>query len=379
MANEGFVFSDYWDTICDNTSNSEYVLLTGLLPDPSLLSKLGWTKFNQGYNSCVYSASNYMPLTWANQLKKEGVKNYAFHFYNGTYYGRNKSHPNFGYKFYSAGNGLAKSTLSMWPSSDLEMMQKSVGYFLTKDKDGNVPRFHAYFMTFSGHLPYNSFSSNSIANKNKAVTNGLDLPTNCKVYMACNQELENAVEYLCKQLESAGVLDKTLFVITPDHYPYNSTLGLGGESKGKLTGLSAIAGKNLTKTTNDKEFNQYKGALLIWSPSMKEPVKVDKTVCELDILPTVCNLMGIEYDSRLLLGKDALSDSEGLAVLLDRSFVTDKVMYNANTGKYVLRDGVDQSAVNDQYIKDLIAKVKNMFTVSNEILYNDYYSYVYKK
>ena len=379
MATEGFVFSDYWDTICDNTSNSEYTLLTGLLPDPSLLTKLGWKKFNQGYNSCVYSAENSMPLTWANLLKEEGVTSYGFHFYNGGYYGRNKSHPNFGYKFYAAGSGLKKSTFSMWPSSDLEMMEKSVDYYLKPNADGVVERFHTYYMTFSGHLPYNSFSANDIAGKNKAVSQDLDLPTNCKVYIACNQELENALAYLFEKLEAAGVMDNTLIVLTPDHYPYNSTLGLGGEKNGKLTGLSAIAGKNLTATKFDAEFNQYKGALLIWAPTMTEPVYVDETVCELDILPTVCNLMGIEFDSRLLMGRDALSDSEHMAVLLDRSFITDKIFYNANTAEVTLREGVDPSEITDEYVQRYVNIVKNKFTVSNEILYNDYYSHVFKK
>ena len=41
----------------------------------------------------------------------------------------------------------------------------------------------------------------------------------------------------------------------------------------------------------------------------KEPIKIEKVCSSLDVLPTVLNLFGIEYDSRLLMGKDILSNN----------------------------------------------------------------------
>ena len=52
-----------------------------------------------------------------------------------------------------------------------------------------------------------------------------------------------------------------------------------------------------------------------------------------DVLPTILNLWGFPYDSRLYPGTDVFSDGVHAAVLIDRSFLTDKVWFNANTGE----------------------------------------------
>ncbi|MCQ5134386.1 LTA synthase family protein, partial [Coprococcus eutactus] len=52
----------------------------------------------------------------------------------------------------------------------------------------------------------------------------------------------------------------------------------------------------------------------------------------IDNLPTLLNLMGAEYDSRLILGRDILSDSAGLVLFPDRSYVTDTYEYYAALG-----------------------------------------------
>ena len=359
MANEGFVFNNYYGTISDNTSNSEYVLLNSLLPDTSLLGK-GWENFYD-YNSCTASKNNYMPNTINNIFKSQGLRSLGFHYYYGTYYGRKETHPNFGMDFYYMTHGLKKS--EDWPTSDVEMMQQSVPYFLKKNDNGTVDRFCTYFLTFSGHMQYN-FNTNNVARRNKAISDDLPYKEATRAYVSCNQELEYAMEYLVNQLDEAGVLDNTLIILLPDHYPY--TLGLDK--------LSELAGKDLLATDFDKEFNLYKGCLLMWSGSMEKPIVVDDMMCELDILPTMLNLLGIDYDSRLLMGTDIFSDSEHVAILGDRSFITDKLYFNAKTGEITLKPG---SQIEDAYVDRINNIVKNKFTVSTEILYTDYYRHAY--
>lgn len=355
MKTEGWDFADYFGTVNDNTSNSEYALITGLLPDPSLLGK-GWDTFYD-FNSCTLSKNNYLPFCLGNRLRLTGARSYGIHYYYNNYYGRHLSYPNFGYDFISMGHGLSHS--GDWPTSDLEMMKQAVPLLLTPDEDGVISRFGAYFLTFSGHMQYN-FGTNNVARKNRAVTDGMDgLSDATKAFVACNQELEYALEYLIGELEAAGELDNTLIALVPDHYPY----ALGLEK------LSELAGEDLEADSFTKEFSTYKGCFMLWTPSM-EPQTVETVCCELDILPTLLNLLGMEYDSRLLMGTDIFADAEHIAVLGDRSFVTESVFYNANDGIWLSRDGepVDESSINR-----LINIVKNKFTVSTEILYTDYY------
>lgn len=356
MANEGFVFTDYYNTICDNTSNGEYCLCLGLLPDLSLLGR-GWQSFYD-FNSFTAAKDNALPYALGNQYRALGAKTYAVHNYFCDYYGRDKTHPNMGYEFKAIFRGMKKT--NDWPTSDVSMVEQTLPDLLTPDENGEIPPFHAYYLTFSGHMYYN-FTSNDMAIKNRAVSEDLPYSTAVKAYISCQQELEYALETVNAQLEAAGVADKTLIVLTADHYPYN----LGLEK------LSELAGKPL-----DDEFDKYRGALYIWSPSMQAPVTVDTPCCTLDVLPTLSNLLGLTYDSRLLTGSDILSDGAHIAILGDRSFVTDKLYFNAQTGETTPRgDAVLQEGELDR----LTTEVKNKFTVATEMLYTDYFAAIAEK
>jgi phosphoglycerol transferase MdoB-like AlkP superfamily enzyme len=94
----------------------------------------------------------------------------------------------------------------------------------------------------------------------------------------------------------------------------------------------------------------------------------------MDILPTLSNLFGFTYDSRLMMGQDILSDASPLVVFSNRSFVTDKVMYNSETGEVTM---LTEEALPEDYINNLNKIVKNKFTVSKSILKEDYYRYLF--
>ena len=65
---------------------------------------------------------------------------------------------------------------------------------------------------------------------------------------------------------------------------------------------------------------------ILWNSEAKT-VEVDKVGSQIDVLPTLLNLFGIEYDSRLIIGKDILSDAPGLAIFSNRSWVSDYGTY----------------------------------------------------
>lgn len=55
--------------------------------------------------------------------------------------------------------------------------------------------------------------------------------------------------------------------------------------------------------TEADPFEKYRSTLILWSGDMEEPVVVDKPCYSVDIIPTLSNLFGLEYDSRLLAGR----------------------------------------------------------------------------
>jgi len=336
LANEGFVFSEFYNPLWwKSTTDGEYVACTGLIPSGNAFS------FEK-------SGSNSMPFCMGNMLREQGYTTTAYHNHTYTYYDRHISHPNMGYDYYGIGNGL--EVKKVWPASDLEMMEKTLPQAL----EGEKP-FHNYYMTVSGHMNYN-FIGNSMAYKHRQEVADLDMSEEARAYLACNMELDQALAYTLEQLEAAGELENTVICISGDHYPY----GMQPETWNEFYGGEI-----------DQDFELYRSTLILWSGDMEEPILIDKPCCSLDILPTLLNLFGLEYDSRLFAGRDILSDAPGIAIFSNRSFLTEEGRYNARTDTWIPNEG---SEAGMDYAADVYQYVKSQFSYSVKILDNDYYS-----
>lgn len=351
MYQGGYRFNNFYNPIWGvSTSDGEYVNCTGLLPKSGV-----WSFYRSGENK------NNMAFTMGRQFLKHGANNvYAYHNHTHSYYHRDISHPNMGYVYKGVGNGLEDKITKCWPESDLEMIEATADEYISKN------RFHAYYMTVSGHLEY-SFTGNSMAKKNKSAVEHLENSEAVKAYYACNIELDKAMEALLTKLEAAGVADKTLIAVAADHYPY----GLEDkENENKYHYFDELAGHSI-----ETNFELYKSALIMYSPSMKQGVDIDKVCSSIDIIPTLSNLFGFEYDSRLLMGRDIFSNSSPLVVFSNRSFITDKGKYNSVTRTFT--PNPDVALENEEkYISDMKNEVNNMFVASSGILDNDYYGIV---
>lgn len=348
LTHSGFVAEDYYVPIWQtSTSDGEYVNMFGLIPDGQL--------------SFRRTQDNALPFSLPAYFAKEGVESFAYHNNSLTYYDRHLTHPNMGYLFKAAKLGklteaeggdriFAMENPEFWPASDLEMMKSTIPEYIGEE------RFHAYYMTVSGHLEY-TFEANHMSKKNQELVEALPYSDEGKAYIACNIELDRALEYLIGELEKAGKLDNTVIALSSDHYPY----GLEADK------LEELAGKPLEGT-----LELYRNSLILWNAKM-DTVKIEKTCSAMDLLPTVYNLFGFEYDSRLFAGKDMLSDRESLVVFADRSFITDQLIYNNETKEAVSRT---EEPVNEEYLSQMKTLVQSLFEYSAGILNEDFYRYV---
>ena len=92
-----------------------------------------------------------------------------------------------------------------------------------------------------------------------------------------------------------------------------------------------------------------------------------------DVLPTVYNLFGIDYDSRLFSGTDILSTTEGIAIFGNRSWITDKAIFNATTNTYV---SIDEE-INKSYVDRINRLVGSKIDFSKQMISNDYYKKIF--
>lgn len=340
---EGFQFDNFYTPIFPvSTADGEYITDTSLIP-------------KEGVWSFLRVAGNYMPYSYANVFEKQGYSSNAYHNHTATYYERDKYIETMGYNSYLAvGTGLEdRMDTSNWPNSDYEMVKTTVNDYINNEK------FMAYYMTVSGHMNYTKIG-NMMVYRNWDQVKDLPYSNKAKGYLAANIELDKAVGELLSRLEQAGKLEDTVIVISGDHYPYGLTLD-------EINELSTFE--------RDDKFEKFRMPFLIWSGSMKGPIKVEKIGSSLDVLPTVLNLFGEEFDSRLLMGRDILSDSDPIVIFSDRSFITDKGRYNSLTEQFTPNEGV---TIEEGYVDKINTIIYKKYQMSRLILENDYYKHVFK-
>jgi phosphoglycerol transferase MdoB-like AlkP superfamily enzyme len=359
LSHEGFVFNNFYSALhFTSTSGGEFQNLTGLYPKngfPISMKETGVQK-------------TYLPFTLANVLGGQGYTTIGYH-YNENMYGRDLSHPNLGYDWRQASHCTNKvqkekdpNGIVYWPQSDDYMIEASVNDYI-----GEEP-FHIYYLTLSGHLPY-SYGGSMMSGRNREAVAHLPYTEKTKAYIAANLELEKGLTRLIGELEAAGIADRTLLVLSPDHIPYSDVDTLA-ELAGQSFGTDSL--ESLDESAID--FDVYKNSLIMWSASMTEPVEVDKVCCQVDILPTLLNLLGVEFDSRLFAGTDILSTSEGLVVFSSNSWISDKGMYNRFTEKFTPSANCDLTAEKlERYVSQMKTTVSCKLAMTSAIIENDYY------
>ena len=358
LVHNGFYFSDYYQPSWGgSTSSGEFAFISGLAPALGAVSVQRTIGDNLSYMI-------------GNKLMRLGYFSAAYHNGNTTYYNRDKTHTGFGYSTFTAiGNGMESRVNIVWPASDLEMMEYSIPQYIDEQP------FSVYYMTVSGHATYSkSFNAMSAKNWDAFPEQYEGLSNKIRGYFACNLELEYALQYLVSSLEAAGIADDTVIALSADHYPY-------GLEKSESWGndrdyLHELFGFNV-RTDADRDHS----ALIIWSGCLENEykdlaVEISSPVFSLDALPTLCNLFGVEFDSRLLAGRDVFSDTEPLVFWLDRSWKTDLGYFDVYGEGFIPIAGID---VPDEYISRIRAIVNNKIAYSDSAINNNYFDYIFTR
>ncbi len=342
LSHEGFVFNNFYSPVFLSTTGGEFQATTGLIPTQSILSD--WKKYQPTISYALGHA-----------FSKLGYTANSYHNWTYTYYSRQKTMATLGFTSYmGCGNGLEDLMNCSWLPSDIDMINETLPLY-----QDNEP-FVTYYVTVSGHAPYAYNSTgNSIALKNIDYVKDLPYKNNVKAYLATQIELDKALESLITGLEKEGILDDTVIALVGDHYPYTLTIDEVNE---------------LSDYKRDEVIEVNRSNFILWNNTL-ETVEVDKVGSQIDVLPTLLNLFGVEYDSRLIVGKDILSDAPGLAIFSNHSWVSDYGTYNS--GNFTLKEGITLED-EEEYITSINSIVANRFTLSANIIKYNMYEYLLK-
>ena len=347
LATRGINFTDSYVPATAGTIGGEFSHIFGLLPQDG-----GVSFYHMACRGNTY-------LTMSQRLNALGYYGMAFHNNDYQYYTRNVTHNLLGYSegYMGWGNGLESYIDPVWPESDLQMMEATIPMYIDQQP------FNIYYMSVSGHSNYSRYANaQSRAHWDETASLEGQCSDTIRAYLACQVDLDRAVGYLLEQLEAEGILDDTVIAICADHYPY----GLDNEH------LSELYGYEVTNTVL-RDHNR----LILWCGCLEDedPIIVDTPTMSIDMLPTLLNLFGIEYDSRLLPGRDVFSDAMPLYFNAGYDWRTDLGTYLSSRATFYPDD--PDAEIPEGYVDTVRAIVANRINYCSGVLSSNYFRYLF--
>ena len=301
-----------------STFNSEFAVNTGFI------TPLSYTQNAYTFNK------NSFPYSLAHLFKEQGYAVNAFHMNTKEYYSRGTNYKNWGYdNYYGLVDQNTYKDNSYYLDRELLLNEEF------KEKMFGSEKFVDYIITYTNHMPFNPEKGNC------KMLLDLDSKDNENVSYDLTEEdcarrqvkeTDYMMELLVKELKERELFDKTTIVVLTDHYLYT----LSDKSildKYKNTSNNLINHTPFFIYTNNKDR------------------KTIKTVTsQLNVLPTVLNLFGIDYNPNYYIGQDALNNNYQKIV-----FFSDYSWYDGNV--YV--DG--GIVTNNKYINQNTLEEKNYY------------------
>ena len=300
LMNNSFNFTNHFSYYNGggSTFNSEFAVNTGYITPLS-------------YNQNAYTFNkNLFNYSMANMFKDAGYLVNAFHMNSKEFYSRGINYSNWGFDNYY---GL-KDMVNYRDNSymlDTELVNNETFYDLMFHSD---KRFVDYIITYSAHMPFNQSKGvcKLILDREKGasldseelevLTPQMELTEEDCARLQAN-ETDKMVGLLIQALRDNNLYDNTVLVVFTDHYLYT---------------LNDMTILDKYKETDNNLINHT--PFFIWSSNTKKK-EIKEVTSQLNILPTVLNLFGIDYNSNYYIGTDALSNNyKGIVLFSDASW-----------------------------------------------------------
>ncbi len=311
------------------------------------------------YNTCTsntYKNNTYFNAIF-NLFNNKGYRTNSMHNFVEWYYYRSTIHPNMGSMKYYGAKDLDIKTAGYygeWPS-DEEFFKKAFDIILNDPSD---KPFMTWLTTVTSHQPYSN--SSTYGDLYKDYFKEFGYSNSVSRYLSKLKVVDNAIGLMVEKLKAAGKFDDTVIVLLADHYPY---------------GLKKSYVSEMIKHDLD-DYDIEKTPFVIYNSSMKGKTFA-KYNSYINLLPTLANLMNLDYDPRLFMGEDILSnDYESLVVFADGSWKNENAYYNASNSSIKYYKDVTYTA---EEIQNINNKVGLKISMSSSAIKNNYFKYLGEK
>ena len=316
----------YFQTGNGNTSDAEFLTNTSLYP------------INQGAVYFRYPTNTYEST--AKLLKNQGYTTYVAHANNPSFWNRTEMYKALGFDDFISSKNLVIDEYLGWGLNDKSFLRQ------TLEKIDTTKPFYSFFITLSSHHPFNYFQ------EHEGFDTGKYEGTFLGNYIKAVSYVDEAMGEFLNDLKQRGLYDNSIIVIYGDH---------AAVQKDQSDILKEFIGYE------NNEFNWItlqKTPCFIRFPGMENTGVKKITAGEIDILPTIANLMG--FDAPHALGKDLFNTEKGYAVLRNSAVITDDFVYTNSSDSKVYDQSGNELDKNEY--KDIIREYQKQLDISDLIL-----------
>ena len=329
---ETFAFSNVFNQVkAGKTSDAETMIETGLFG------------LNQGSFMVNYGGTNTQQAA-PFILSKNGYNSSAvFHGNAGSFWNRNTAYKQWGYNYFFDASYFTKQDSSnsfQYGLNDKYMLKDSIKYLERLQQP-----FYTKFITVSNHYPYTTSLSGDdlgfpLAKTQDETING---------YFATANYLDSSIKAFFDYLKESGLYKNSIIVLYGDHY---------GISNSRNPALAPLLGKN------SETWSSYDNAMLqripymVVIPGMDKGGIIDTYGGEIDMLPTLEHLLGIESNKFLQVGQDMLSPDHDQIVAFRSAnyFVTPE--YTSYSGRTYYTKTGEEITNPDEKTKEELDKIR---------------------
>ena len=305
-----------------STFNSEFAVNTGFI-----------TPVSYTQNAYTFNKNSF-PYSLAHLFKKQGYAVNAFHMNTKEYYSRGTNYKNWGYdNYYGLVDQNTYKDNSYYLDRELLLNEEF------KEKMFGSEKFVDYIITYTNHMPFSPEKGNCKmlldldSKENENVSYDLT-EEDCVRRQA--KETDYMMELLVKELKERELFDKTTIVVLTDHYLYT---------------LSDKTILDKYKNTSNNLINHT--PFFIYTNN-KDKKTIKTVTSQLNVLPTVLNLFGIDYNPNYYIGQDALSNNyQKLVFFSDYSWYDGNVYVDGGVvtnNKYINQNALEEKNYNVNYL-----------------------------
>jgi len=309
------------------TFNTEFIANTGLIPNI--------TTFKTSYS---FNKNNY-EYSLANLFKAADYKTNSIHKNNGSFYNRDNMHLAWGYEKHYEYSTLKTNNQNI--DLDTVVVSNNLNKFIYDEK------FMTFYITYSAHMPY--LYDKPECSENIEYIKKMFQNQNEEYLCAMSQAkvTDDAIKILVSELISQNKMEDTVLIFFTDHYAYSMNQEMVNEQK-KETDANLK-----TKTP-----------FFIYANDIT-PTKIDKLNSTLDILPTIADLFGLDYNPNIYFGESIFNeDYKELIIFQDKTWYDGNIYYKGQDDSY-----------DKNYVEQINKYAIDLLNLGGKVIETDYFSY----